>query len=404
MTTLGELYLEDFHSIRKQDAMFSAETYSRVLRWWLLKVQVSTPSSGFPMSLSCSSGHKVLESPFSHAQFYGGEHPSSTALKASSLSSVSSGKRKGRGLKHKKAAHGGSASLSQATPTKPKSKKKRNSKTFSASLPIKNHSHKTSTSAVSSLAQVDCDSPASSRKQSLQTNHVKHHSTHTRTEAKTSKSRTTTGSPGTTEPKAGGQRPNSIPVGAESGKLKARYQHPDSSITEGKNKARYQHPDSSATEDRSKARYNKHQENSVVAESRKGTERLGSSTSTTTRSSLLTYSKMSTSALLLSMGGGVRGARGVASTARGGSCSVVGGGVANKKCEPRVTLPPHMRVHRLVFQAHGKHQGRGVGGSVETRPLDLEGIGKGLGQLQYHNVIVMSGAGISTSSGIPDFR
>ena len=63
-------------------------------------------------------------------------------------------------------------------------------------------------------------------------------------------------------------------------------------------------------------------------------------------------------------------------------------------------LPPSFRLPRQGFtttpSARGWGQGRGQ--------LQVEDIAAGLGRLRYRSVIVMSGAGISTPSGIPDFR
>lgn len=43
-------------------------------------------------------------------------------------------------------------------------------------------------------------------------------------------------------------------------------------------------------------------------------------------------------------------------------------------------------------------------GSSEVKGLTLKDIAKNIRESQYKRVVVMAGAGISTPSGIPDFR
>lgn len=62
-----------------------------------------------------------------------------------------------------------------------------------------------------------------------------------------------------------------------------------------------------------------------------------------------------------------------------------------------VSLPPYMRMPRRAFESIAEKKGKGG-------PLTISDVATGLAKMQYRHVIVMSGAGISTPSGIPDFR
>ena len=124
-----------------------------------------------------------------------------------------------------------------------------------------------------------------------------------------------------------------------------------------------------------------------------------SSSSTTSKKSLLSHttSTMSTSEVLLRFNKGLGKSGNIDCSAK----------VCINRTVKNIHLPPHMHLPRRAFGTDSKG-GRGQGSPANSRaksePLTINDIGMGLGKMQYRNVIVMSGAGISTASGIPDFR
>ena len=120
---------------------------------------------------------------------------------------------------------------------------------------------------------------------------------------------------------------------------------------------------------------------------------------TASKKSLLTHttSTMSTSEVLLRFNKGLGKSGSIDCSAK----------VQINRTVKNVHLPPHMHLPRRAFDTDskgGRGQGSPANGRAKSGPLTVNDIGMGLGKMQYRNVIVMSGAGISTASGIPDFR
>ena len=304
---------------------------------WLAKLL--QPFSTMAVS---GSGEKALESPFSYAEMYGTEHPTH-GLKASS---TVSGKRKSKGTKTKKHTPTSSASLKQNSKKKKKQPTSRIASYHSSQVAlVKNLSPSSSSTSTFSMPKVDHDSSCSA------------------------------------------------PV--EKAKLKVRCLSPLSGTS---------NPTCSATDNgRVKTRFLLPTEPSTI-------ETITATTTTMARknnkdpnptTSLLTFSKLSTSDFILTMNRKQE-------NFRGGNSQTYKGGVAYQRSSSSnresINLPPHMRLPRQDFHSTGPNIMERIGRKKGLWPTDVEEIARGLGRCHYRNIIVMSGAGISTPSGIPDFR
>lgn len=319
-----------------------------------LRLAILLQASRAPMSLSGSSGQKVMQSPFSHADLYGVQHPlsCSNGSKASTAPpSTAPVARKSKSSKRKKPT----VKVANSSNPKPKNKKKKSTKMSSAPtlLSTRNHTHKSPPAATFSLAQVDAGSPCASRKPP--------------------------------RPRAGHVTHGSAPPISSSVQV-----------------------DIGSPVGRSLGTHSKHQDRSTLANT--GTkDQIGGSkvlldskvkknaVFSAPTSSLLTFSTMSTTDVVLRMRGCSQQPPNALAPPMGPSTADVR---MKSKRIPSLHLPPHMRVNRQVFQTSSRQ----LGTFGLKKPLTVEEIAKGLGRAQYQRVIVMSGAGVSTSSGIPDFR
>lgn len=333
------------------------------------------------MSLSSvHSGHKLLESPFCHLELFGTHHPrhGSSSLAPVSAPTAISSKRKGkkkakkrssqshttsraqvhpkaRSQSHSKASGssghtqslrprvpaqcwGGSSMVqAQAVVKAKKGKRKKASKLPTVPI-VRAQTHQPSTS-FSSLARVDSDYPIPAQPKETHHNSTMHQEAW---EKRRHYTRTYKGDD-TFELTAGLKDSSSSTMEITS---------PRSCLTPP--------PPASAT-----------------------------SSLSSPQNSLLTFSKMSTSAYLHNL------SKQENSSPFDTSSPVdvrlnKNATAAHRRCNS-AGLPPHMRLHHEGLQHRA--------GEISMRD-----IARGLGKTKYRNIIIMSGAGISTPCGLPDFR
>ena len=267
------------------------------------------------MSIAISSSQKVLESPFSHREMFGTDHPVSKGRRKSK-----SKQRKTSKVKSKSTTKSSGPSSSFSSPLKQKQKEsgsKESASKYTVDTKIRKHESDAVLSPITSpslgLAKVDTDSPNTLRK-------------------RVEKSKSSTFS------------------------VARQHTSPSNPKT-----------------------------NAMINGSWKGKNALGTSPLASSHSSLA--SSPSTISLKSSE-----------QNLKSGIVSAAVNIRFNRKVA-NVNLPPYMRVPRRAFDTTAGSRRNG-----ELTPLSISDVAGRLGRLQYQHVIVMSGAGVSTPSGIPDFR
>ena len=299
------------------------------------------------MALKPSYSHKTMESPFSHVEMYGCEHPASSRVRQKGKATSKGGKDSGKRVKPTTIRSASSvpssrlvsdrSTMSSASSSSSKHKKKGSAKvSLKTAIPSQNgiirNGNKTEiriTSASATLdtcvAKVDHDSPV------------------LRKQGQTS--------------------------------INGRWAHSKNGVA-------------SAVGKKSSTR------SSVLSES-------PSSSLTAPKKPLLAYSTstMSTSEVLRCFN---------KDSGKSGSIDCSANVRLNRTVKNVKISPLNMHLPRRTFSTDskgGRSQGTPANGRAKSGgPLTINDIGMGLGKMQYRNVIVMSGAGISTASGIPDFR